>query len=102
MCMKPVLNVVPFEPGLLIKPADGGHDCQEEQTEHEIGLRAQSLVQKMAAVEEQERCEDNGESPGTQHQDMSILVHLLSCVLMGRLCRHDLFFLLKNESMLIP
>jgi len=51
-----------FEPGLLIKPADGSHDCQEEQTEHEIGLRAQPLVQKMAEVEEQERCEDNGES----------------------------------------
>jgi hypothetical protein len=46
------LNVFPSEPGLLIKPADGGHDCQEEQTEHEIGLRAQPLVQKMADVED--------------------------------------------------
>ena len=55
MCMKPVLNVFPSEPGLLVKPADGGHDRQEEQTEHEIGLRAQPLVQKMADVEEQER-----------------------------------------------
>jgi hypothetical protein len=89
MCMKPVLNVFPFEPGLLIKPADGGHDRQEEQTEHEIGCRAQPLVQKMADVEEQERCEDNGESPGAQHQDVSVLVDLLSRVFMGRLCRHD-------------
>ena len=62
------LNVFPSEPGLLIKPADGSHDRQEEQTEHEIGFRAQPLVQKMADVEEQERCEDNGESPGAQHQ----------------------------------
>ena len=52
---KHVLNVFPPEPGLLIKPADGGHDRQEEQAEHEIGLRAQPLVQKMADVEEQER-----------------------------------------------
>ena len=93
MCMKPVLNVFPSEPGLLVKPADGGHDRQEEQTEHEIGLRAQPLVQKMADVEEQERCEDNGESPGAQHQDVSVLVNLLSSVFMGRLCRHDLFLL---------
>ena len=89
MCMKPVLNVFPSEPGLLIKPADGGHDRQEEQTEHEIGLRAKPLVQKMADIEEQERCEDNGESPSAQHQDVSVLVNLLSRVLMGRLCRHD-------------
>ena len=44
MCMKPVLNVFPSESGLLIKPADEGHDRQEEQTEHKIGFRAQPLV----------------------------------------------------------
>jgi len=86
---KHVLNVFPFEPCLLIKPANGGHDRQKEQTEHEIWLRAQPLVQKMADVEEQERCKDNGESPGAQHQDVSVLVDLLSRVFMGRLCRHD-------------
>jgi len=55
ICKKPVLYVFALEPGLLIKPADGCHDRQKEQTEHEIGLRAQPLVQKMADVKEQER-----------------------------------------------
>lgn len=90
---KHVLNVFPFEPGLLIESADGGHNRQEEQTEHEIGRRAQPLIQQMSKVEEQERCEDNGESPGAQHQDVSVLVHLLKRVSMGRLCCHDLFLL---------
>jgi hypothetical protein len=76
---KHVLNVFPFEPGLLIKPADGGCDRQEEQTQHEIGCRAQPLIQQMTNIEEQEGCEDNGESPGAQHQDVSVLVHLLKC-----------------------
>jgi hypothetical protein len=87
------LNVFSLEPGLLIKPADGGHDRQEEQTEHEIGGRSQPLIQQMSKVKEQERCEDNGESPGAQHQDVSVLVHLLKCVSLGRLCRHDPFLL---------
>jgi hypothetical protein len=90
---KHVLNVFPFEPGLLIESANGGHDRQEEQPQHEIGCCAQPLIQQMSKVEEQEGCEDNGESPGTQHQDVSVLVHLLKRVSLGRLCRHDLFLL---------
>jgi hypothetical protein len=86
-------NLISSHPSLLIESADGGHNRQEEQTEHEIGCRAQPLIQQMSKVEEQERCEDNGESPGAQHQDVSVLVHLLKRVSMGRLCRHDLFLL---------
>ena len=90
---KHVLDDFPLEPGLLIQSPDGGHERQEEQPEHEIGRRPQPLIQQVSNVEEQERCEDNGESPSAQHQDVSVLVHLLNRISMGRLCRHDLFLL---------
>ena len=43
-----LLEELPLDPGLLVESADGGHDGQEEQAEHEIGGRAQPLVQEVA------------------------------------------------------
>jgi hypothetical protein len=74
--MKPVLYVFALEPCLMIKHADGGHNRQEEQPEHEIGRRPQPFIQKMPNVEEKQRRKDNGESPSAQHQDVRILVEI--------------------------
>ena len=73
----PGLYFVPFEPGLLIQPANRGRQSQEEQSEHEIGRRPEPFIQKMTEVKEQQRRDDDRESSGGEHQDVSVLVHLL-------------------------
>ena len=97
------LEELPFDPGLLVEPADGGHDGQEEQAEHEIGGRAQPLVQEVTHIQEQKGGHYDHETPGREHQDGAEVVHLLELVpRFGRLGRHGSFLLSLGSSGAAP
>ena len=45
-------NLFSSQPGLLIEPADGQEEGQEEHSEHEVGRCSEILVDPEADVEE--------------------------------------------------
>jgi len=72
-------HLFPFQPGLLVEPADGEEEGQEEHPEHEVGGRAEVLVDLEAQVEEQEGGDGDDEAVGAHdHHGIVLVVKSLS------------------------
>ena len=72
-------NLFSLQPGLLVETTDGEEEGQEKHPEHEVGGRAEVLVDLEAQVEEQEGGDGDDESVGAHdHHGVVLVVKSLS------------------------
>ncbi len=78
-----ISDILSFQPGVLVQPADAGKDGQEKQPEHKVWRSAQKFIQFVTCIEKEERGNHNHKTPRTQHEDRSVHLAVLARLVSG-------------------